>query len=127
MIIRKTLDQATAEKGQFDAEKFASLADADIERMIAEDPDLAPPTELLTPLHDMREVRRKLGLTQQQLADKLCVAVATLRDWERGHNRAGPALRALLRLLDKIPEPALRALERPRPRAGSSLCPKTSK
>jgi DNA-binding transcriptional regulator YiaG len=113
MIIRKTLDQATAEKGQFDAEKFASLADADIERMIAEDPDLAPPTELLTPLHNMREVRRKLGLTQQQLADKLCVAVATLRDWERGHNRAGPALRALLRLLDKIPEPALRALERP--------------
>jgi len=127
MIIRKTLDQATAEKGQFDAEKFESLAEADIERMIAEDPDLAPPIELLTPFHDMREVRRKLGLTQQQLADKLCVAVATLRDWERGHNRAGPALRALLRLLDKIPEPALRALERPRPRAGSSLCPKTSK
>jgi hypothetical protein len=36
MIIRKTLDQATAEKGQFDAEKFESLADADSERMIAE-------------------------------------------------------------------------------------------
>jgi hypothetical protein len=76
MIIRKTLDQATAQKGQFDAEKFESLADADIEWMIAEDLDLAPPTELLTPLHDMREVRRKLGLTQQQLADKLCVPVA---------------------------------------------------
>jgi hypothetical protein len=39
---RKTLDQANAEKGYFDAAKFDSFSDADIERMIAEDPDQAP-------------------------------------------------------------------------------------
>src|SRR5467141_1227593 len=43
MITRKALRQANAEKGHFDAEKFESLTDADIDRMIAEDPELAPP------------------------------------------------------------------------------------
>jgi hypothetical protein len=44
MITRKTLRQVNAQKGHFDAEKFESLTDADIDRMIAEDPELAPPT-----------------------------------------------------------------------------------
>jgi hypothetical protein len=53
-ITRKTLEQANAEKGHFDPEKFDSRANTDIERMIAEDPDLAPPTESLTPLLNAR-------------------------------------------------------------------------
>jgi putative transcriptional regulator len=79
--------------------------------MIAEDPDLAPPTEWLTPLPAVRDIRRKLGLTQQQLARKLCVPVAAIRDWERGAGRPDPALQPPLRILDRIPEPALRALD----------------
>jgi putative transcriptional regulator len=111
MIKKKTLEQASAEKGYLDAEKFDSFSDVDIEQSIAEDPDLAPPTESLTPLFVVREIRRKLGLTQQQLAKKLCTPVATIRDWERGTGRTDPAMQALLRILDRIPEPALRALE----------------
>jgi putative transcriptional regulator len=118
MITRKTLRQSNAEKGHFDAEKFESLTDADIDRMIAEDPELAPPTQSLAPLLDMRDIRRKLGLTQAQLAKKLHVAVATLRDWEHGRGQTDPALQALLRVLDKLPEPALRALDEPPRRAG---------
>ena|SRR5216683_4711391 len=72
MITRKPLRQANAEK-------FESLTDADIDRVIAEDPELAPPTQSLAPLLDMRDIRRKLGLTQAQLAKKLHVAVATLQ------------------------------------------------
>ncbi len=113
MTIRKTLEQANAEKGYFDAEKFDSLADADIERMIAEDSDLAPPTERLAPLLDVRVIRRKLGFTQRQFAEKLCIPLATLRDWEHGRGRTDPAVQALLRILDKIPEPALHALDDP--------------
>jgi hypothetical protein len=33
MITRKTLRQANAQKGHFDAEKLESLTDADIDRM----------------------------------------------------------------------------------------------
>jgi DNA-binding transcriptional regulator YiaG len=71
--------------------------------MIAQDPELAPPTQSLAPLLDMREIRRKLRLTQAQLAKNLHVAVATLREWEHGRGQTHPALQALLRVLDKLP------------------------
>ena len=113
MTTRKTLWQAEAEKGEFDADKFASLADADIDRMIAEGPESAPPTESLALFLETREIRRRLGLTQAQFAKKLRISVATLRDWEQGHGESAPALQALLRILDTIPEPALHALDPP--------------
>jgi putative transcriptional regulator len=111
MIVRKTLEQAKAEGGRFDRAKFDSLTDADIERMIDDDPDLAPRTETLQPLLEARDIRRKLGLSQQKFAMKLGVPVATVRTWERDDTPAEPVLQALLRILDRIPEPALRALE----------------
>ena len=46
------------------ASEFDSLTDADIDRMIAEDPELPPPTGSLAPLSDMRDIRRKVVLTQ---------------------------------------------------------------
>jgi putative transcriptional regulator len=118
MVTRKTLAQAEVEKGYLDPEKFDSLSDAEIDRLTAEDPDLAPPTETLQPLLEVREVRRKLGLTQQQFARKLTISLARLREWERDPDRAGPALQALLRILDRIPESALRALDEPARKTG---------
>src|ERR1700730_14710798 len=117
MITRKTLRQANAEKGHFEAEKVGRPTDADIDRMIAEDPELATPTQSLAPLLDMRDIRWKLGLTQAQRAKKLRVPVATWRDWEQGLGETDRALPALLRVLDKLPEPALRALDEPPRRA----------
>jgi putative transcriptional regulator len=118
MTTRKTLAEAKAEKGYLDPRKFDGLSDADVERLIAEDPDLAPATETLSPLLAVRDVRRKLGLTQQQLARKLRVSLLTLRDWENGPGRTDPAIQALLRILDKAPETALRALDEPTRKAG---------
>src|ERR1043166_2696995 len=111
MIVRKTLEQAKAEGGYIDREKFDSFTDADIERMIDEDPDLAPRNEELVPLLEVREVRRKLGLTPAKFAKKLGVPVETMRDWERQFTPADPVLQALLRILDRIPKSALRALD----------------
>src|SRR5881227_3405325 len=111
MIIRKTLAQVKAEGGgRFDKEKFDSFTDADIERMIDEDPDLAPRTETLLPYFEVREIRRKLGLSQQRFAKKLSLPVATVRQWERYGTPAEPVLQSLLRILDLIPEAALGAL-----------------
>jgi putative transcriptional regulator len=118
MVVRKTLRDAKREKGYLDAEKFDSLSDVDIERHMAEDPELAPPTEALPSLLDARDVRRKLGLTQPQFARKLGVSVGTLREWEAGPGRTDPAMQALLRILDSAPETALRALDEPSRKAG---------
>ena len=115
MIVRKTLEQAKAEGGRFNKEKFDSFTDADIERMIDEDPDLAPRNEELVLLLEARDVRRKLGLTPSQFAKKLGVPVETIRAWEREFTPADPVLQALLRILDRMPKSALRALDQ-RPR-----------
>lgn len=82
MIARKTLQQAIAEGGYIDRAKFESFTDADIERMIDEDPDLAPRTETLTPYLEA-EVREKLGLTPTQFADRFGLPLATIEKWER--------------------------------------------
>ena len=111
MITRKTLEQAKAEKGCLEPEKFDNLSDVDIERMIADDPDLAPPTERLQPLLEVREIRLRLGLTQRQFAKKLGAPEAAVRAWERDETPTDPVLQALLRILDRIPEPALQALD----------------
>ena len=118
MIVRKTLAQAKAEGGFIDREKFDSFTDADIERMIDEDPDLAPRTETLVPVLQARAVRKKLGLSQQKFAKKLGVPMATTKSWERDFVPYDPVVQALLRILDRIPEPALRALDEPARQAG---------
>lgn len=111
MIVRKTLKQAIAEGGYIDREKFDSFTDADIERMIDEDPDLAPRTETLPPYFEARDIRLKLGLSQQKFARKLGLPVGTVRQWERSGTPTDAVLQTLLRILDRIPEPALRALD----------------
>jgi putative transcriptional regulator len=53
---------------------------------------------------DPREIRSKLGMTQEEFAAALCISVKTLRNWEQGRrDPSGPAMR-LLQIADKHPE-----------------------
>ena len=57
-----------------------------------------------------RRVRRGLGLTQVEFARRIDVPHETIRNWEQGKREPTGAARALLRILDKAPETALRVL-----------------
>jgi len=57
-----------------------------------------------------RRVRRRLGLTQVEMARRIDVPRETIRNWEQGKRCPTGAARALLRILDKAPETALRVL-----------------
>lgn len=58
----------------------------------------------------VREIRRATGLSQAKFAEKIDVAVGTLRNWEQGRrDPEGPA-RALLRAIDNDPVHVLAAL-----------------
>ena len=57
-----------------------------------------------------RRVRRRLGLTQVEFARRIDVPPETIRNWEQGKRRPAGAAKALLRILDKAPETALRVL-----------------
>ena len=58
-----------------------------------------------------RRVRKRLGLTQVEFARRIDVPHETIRNWEQGKRGPTGAARALLRILDKAPETALRVLD----------------
>ena len=58
-----------------------------------------------------RRVRKRLGLTQLEFARRIDVSKETIRNWEQGTRCPTGAARALLRILDRAPKTALRALD----------------
>jgi putative transcriptional regulator len=58
---------------------------------------------------DPREIRARMGLTQEEFAGVLCISVKTLRNWEQGRREpSGPAMR-LLQIAAKHPEVLIEA------------------
>jgi putative transcriptional regulator len=65
-------------------------------------------TEFAEP--EVKSIREKIGLSQTRFAGLIGVSKRTLENWEQGRRHpTGPA-RALLRIIDKDPESAVRAL-----------------
>ena len=62
------------------------------------------------PQVDVKAVRERTGLTQEQFAAVFAISLGALRHWERGDRKPrGPAL-VLLRVIDKEGRAVLRAL-----------------
>jgi putative transcriptional regulator len=55
-------------------------------------------------------VRRRLGFSQAEFAQRIDVSLDTIRNWEQGKRSPTGAAKALLKVLDKAPEAALAAL-----------------
>lgn len=59
---------------------------------------------------DVKAIRQKTGLSQARFAIIMGVSVRTLQNWEQGHRTPqGPAA-SLLRIVDKDPQAALKAI-----------------
>ena len=106
---RLTIDPENAQElrcGRVDHEVLDATGEDDIVRQAREDDAEA--------MRDMgrfaRRVRRRLGLTQVEFARRIDVPHETIRNWEQGKRGPTGAARALLRILDKAPETALRVL-----------------
>ena len=72
--------------------------------------ELAPGrvTEMSAP--DAKSIRAKVGLSQSEFAQLIGVKVATLRNWEQHRRHPTGAAAALLTIVEKEPDAALRAL-----------------
>jgi putative transcriptional regulator len=55
-------------------------------------------------------IRRRLGMSQARFAHAIHVPLATVRNWEQGRTLMEPSARALMTILAREPEAALRAL-----------------
>ncbi|CDS52659.1 Transcriptional regulator, Cro/CI family [Polaromonas sp. CG9_12] len=58
-----------------------------------------------------RRVRKRLGLSQVEFSQRIEVSVETIRNWEQGKRGPTGAAKALLKVLDRVPEAALAALQ----------------
>jgi putative transcriptional regulator len=52
---------------------------------------------------DVRAIRRQLGLTQEQFAQRFGLDVAALRNWEAGRREPDTATRSYLRVIQRAP------------------------
>ena len=99
-------DPSTLPGGRIDPAKVDATTEAEIGAQEREDEDKA--------IQDMaryaRRIRPRPGLSQTELARRIDVPRETIRNWEQGKRCPTGAARALLRVLDKAPETALRVL-----------------
>jgi putative transcriptional regulator len=92
--------------GHIDAKRVDATTDADIAAHKAEDDEAAKRDAA----RYVRRVRRRLGFSQSEFAERIDVSLNTIRNWEQGKRCPTGAAKALLKVLDKAPEAALAAL-----------------
>ena len=66
--------------------------------------DAEPSRKFSYEMPDIKVIRAKTGLSQQQFADKLNISPRTLQNWEQGTRNPTGATITLMRLLDKQPD-----------------------
>jgi putative transcriptional regulator len=88
-----------------------------IEAAAAADPDARPMTEdelrMARRIPRVKTLRRALGLTQEELAARYHLPLATVRDWEQGRTEPDQLARAYLTVIARDPEGVRRALQQP--------------
>ncbi len=62
------------------------------------------------PLIDVRAIRTKLGMTQEEFAGRFGFSVNTLRHWEQGKRQPEGPTRAYLLVIDRAPKAVQKAL-----------------
>lgn len=62
------------------------------------------------PLVDVRAIRTKLGMTQEEFAGRFGFSVNTLRHWEQGKRRPEGPTRAYLLVIERAPKAVQKAL-----------------
>ena len=59
---------------------------------------------------DVKMIRERLGLSQQEFALRFGFSTGSVRNWEQGHRRPEGPARVLLKVIEKNPDAVLNAL-----------------
>ncbi len=104
----------TLPDGKTDWERVRALTEAEVTAAALADADAQPLTpkqlaEMRRPT-DVKALRARLGMTQEQFARAYRLPVGTIRDWEQGRSRPDAPAQALLAVIEREPETVRRAL-----------------
>src|SRR5262245_45031479 len=97
-----------------DWREFDARTDADILKAARSDPDAQPLSDAQLKRMNRpnpKVVRRALGLSQEEFAERFRIPVGTLRDWEQGRVQPDQAARAYLMVIARNPKAVREALE----------------
>jgi putative transcriptional regulator len=64
----------------------------------------------MPPEIDVKAIRARRGLTQEEFSLRYAISLASLRDWEQGRYSPDPTARAYLTIIDRNPEAVEKAL-----------------
>ncbi len=107
--VRMTIDVLNPQSqpvGRVDTARLDATTEADIaQHKAADDADARRDAAKFA-----RRVRRRLGFSQAEFAQRIDVSLDTIRNWEQGKRSPTGAAKALLKILDQAPEAALAAL-----------------
>ena len=118
-IVRRS--RADIDLSTVDWAALETVSEARIEAQIIADEDTAPlftDDELVRARRvqpsvapaEIKSMRARLGLSQEQFAARFGFSVETLRNYEQGHRRATGPAGVLLRVIAKEPDAVARAL-----------------
>ena len=100
--------------GGMDWAKGDALTDDDVIARALTDPDNPPSTpEQLGRARRVslaKFVRIKLGLSQEQFAERFGIPIGTLRDWEQHRTKPDAAAESYLKVIAKNPKAVMKAL-----------------
>ncbi len=118
-IVRRS--SADIDRTKIDWTKIPQPSDEEIDAQIASDPDTAPiwttaemeSARLVIPSlcgTDVKLIRGRLGLSQEQFAKRFGFTLSTIRNYEQGHRQPNGPARVLLRIIASEPEAVARVL-----------------
>jgi putative transcriptional regulator len=109
---RFTLDPQSPPKSDWTA--FDAMSERDRRAAALSDPDCPPATaaqlKRARRRPNVKLIRAKLGLTQEEFARRFGLPLGTVRDWEQGAHLPDRAAMVLLRVIAREPEAVERAL-----------------
>ncbi len=98
-------------RGRADFATIDATTEGEIHEQMAEDGfDPADPMAGLVKSLSPAEIRRRVGLTQTQMAEHLRIPVATWRNWEQRRTALDPATRSFLDIVANDTERTFRAI-----------------
>ena len=94
--------------------ELREMNDEEVVARALADPDAQPKSEdwlaSAPRVPRIKTIRRALGMTQEEFAERYLIPLGTLRDWEQGRTEPDQAAQAYLKVIAKEPETVSRAL-----------------
>jgi putative transcriptional regulator len=101
-------------EGRTDWARVDAMTEEELLANALSDPDNPPLTDeelaRMRRVMELRQIRKRLNLTQEEFAEQFHLPLGTIRDWEQGKKYPDSAARALLRVIAHNPQAVIEAL-----------------